>query len=316
LIFQTVGTQEVDLSRENTVPGKLTAQYICIDLKNHPKVTDQLPKSLEFSLIGGANVLPVAGYFFFDWSFTVVGLLFWLEAVTVILFYAGLAMFAKPERQVTDREEMKAAGPIGGQYLSEKPRQPLDAIPSIYTKNLRFVIPSTTLMMLITMAGGGSVTVYGLNTRGGSDGHIGDFFAQFAVFETPAVLAAAIFVTGTQIVLLSRYYFGTGRYQELTAHMCLEVQSLYVSSYFYVLLAAVFYTLATFVIMGLIFEAVLPNVAFWPIWDVVIAGSCLALKLAFERSRFRGERQPGLEDDSFTSNFSPTPPPSENKDSG
>jgi hypothetical protein len=34
----------------------------------------------------------------------------------------------------------------------------------------------------------------------------------------------------------------------------------------------------------------------------------LLVKVAFERSRVRGERQPDVGDDSFTANFSPTPP--------
>lgn len=264
-----------------------------------------------FILIGTANTLPVAGYFLLGWSFTIVALLFWLEAVTVLLFYAGLAMFATPESRIEERERIAPLGPIGGRYFSEKPRRLVSFIPPVYPKNLRFIIPTTGIGMLIATGAGGGVTVWGIGRRSPLDGDVTDFLALFTAFERPLVFVIGLAIVVTHLVTLSRYYFGTERYQELTAHMALEVQTKYYALYLYFFLAMALYALATFFVIGLTLPAIVPDSTSLMIWEGVVAGTFLAVKLLFERSRFRGERQPNLNNDSFTANFSPTPPPSE-----
>ncbi|WP_049910306.1 DUF6498-containing protein [Natrinema gari] len=253
-----------------------------------------------FFPIAVATVLPVGGSFLLDWSPTAVVLLYWLEAVTVILFYGGLAMFATPERRIEEREERWTSGRV---------------IPPVYSENLRDVAAKTIVGLLIAVATGGSITVWGIG-RGAvadSDESVIDFFAQFTVFEVPSVLAIGLFIVGTHLVTLSRYYYGTGRYRELTASMALDVQENYYALYLYFALGFVFYAVAMFFIIGLGLPASMPDSTVLTAWKVVVAGTFLALKLAFEWSRYRGERRPDIhDDDSFTANFSPTPPPEGN----
>lgn len=94
--------------------------------------------------------------------------------------------------------------------------------------------------------------------------------------------------------------------------MALEIQVKYAVCYAYLFFAVVTFAVTTFFVTGLTLPAVLSESDSRFVWEVLVAGSFLALKLAFELSRFRGEREPDLDDDSFTANFSPTPPPAEN----
>lgn len=249
---------------------------------------------LSFFLIAVANALPVGGYFLLEWSATTVVLLYWFEAVTVILFYGGLAMFAPPERRVEKREE---------------PRKSVRGSPPVYRENLRAVALKTIAGMLIAVAAGSSITVTGVGRAApDTDESVIDFFAQFAVFENSSVLAVGLFIVGIHLVTLSRYYYGTGRYRELTASMVLDIQVNYYVIYLYFAIGFVFYAVAMFFVIGLGSPSSVPDSTVWMVWKVVISGSFLAVKLAFEWSRFRGERRPDLDDDSFTANFSPTPP--------
>lgn len=250
----------------------------------------------SFFLIAIANVLPAVGYFLLDLSATAVVLLYWLEAVTVILFYGSLAMFAAPDRRVEERRDDRTA---------------IRFLPQIYPENLRSAGSRTIVGLLIATAAAGSRTVPGMGSRGGSGGDVTDFFAQFTVFETPSVLAIGLILVGTQLVTLSRCYFGTGRYRELTASAVLDIQTKYYGLYLYFFVGFVLYAVASAIVIVVVLPAVVPGLSAWAAWKGWIAVSFLVLKLAFERSRVRGERRPGLDDDSFTSNFSPSPPPEE-----
>lgn len=155
------------------------------------------------------------------------------------------------------------------------------------------------------------MTVWGIGRGSTLDGDVTDFLALFTVFERPLVFVVGLSIIAAHLVTLFRYYFGTGRYREMTAYMALEIQAKYYALYMYFFLAMALYALATFFAIGLTLPAIVPDATSLMAWKVVVAGTFLALKLAFERSRFRGERRPDLDDDSFTANFSPTPPPSD-----
>lgn len=253
----------------------------------------------ELILIGTASVLPVAGSLLDVWPFTAVVLLYLLEVVTILFFYAGLAMFAAPEQQLDERERIAPPGPLPDQYFSEEPWQPVDFIPPIYPKNLRFVIPMALFGLFMAFLAGAMFTGSGGRR---TEGRIGDFLAQFAVFESPSVFVAGLFIVSVHLLTLSRYYFGTGRYQELTAHMALEVVVNYYTLYFYFSFAFLLYALMMLFVM----DPLPPD--FWLSYGVVVAVSFLVPKLALEHSRYHGERQPEL-DEGFASNFSPMPPP-------
>ncbi|KDE59270.2 hypothetical protein EL22_23750 [Halostagnicola sp. A56] len=231
----------------------------------------------------------------------------------MLLFYAGLAMLATPESRIGERERIAPLGPIGGRYFSEKPRRPVSFIPPIYPKNLRFVVPTTAIGMLIATGAGGGVTVWGVGRGSPLGGDVTDFFALFTALAKPPVLVVGLAIVGAHLVPLSRYYFATGRYRDLTAHMALETQVKYYAVYLYFFLALTLYALVTFFVIGLAHPVIVSDSTSLVIWKGVVAGTFLALKLAFERSRIRGERRPSLDDDSFTANFSPTPPPAESR---
>lgn len=268
----------------------------------------------DFVLVGIANAVPLAGYFLLDISFTAVALLYWLDAVTIIFVYAGLAMIATPERDVNARETISIAGPTGGRYFSEKPIRLSRRIPPIYLKNFRFIGPTTIFVLVIAIGAGGGVTVWGVGagTVGGStEGDVTDFAAQFSLFTDPAVFVIGSFIVATHLVTFYRYYGLAGRYRELTAYMTLDIQVTYVVAYGYLFTILVFWTIGTFLATGFVFPTIVSESFTWLLWEVLVACSFLLLKLLFERSRFYGERQPELDDDSFTASFSPTPPPGE-----
>lgn len=252
-------------------------------------------ENIAFASVGSASVLPIAGYFLLEWSFTALVLLFWLEAMTVILCYAWLGLIATPEATIAD---------------DGMPGRSDRRVPELNSENLEAVAPETVLGVLIATAAGGSITVWGVGRRAGreTDESVVEFFAQFTVFQTPSVFVAGVIIVGIHVFTLSRYYVGTGRYRELTENMAIDVQMKYYGCYLLFVLCFVLYAVAMFLILGFALEGVVSDATGLLLWELVVAGSFLVSKLAFERSRFRGERRPDLEDDSFTANFSPTPP--------
>lgn len=141
-----------------------------------------------------------------------------------------------------------------------------------------------------------------------------DFFAQFSMFEIPVRAVIGLFIAVVHIFAFYRYYFATGNYRDWTAHMALETQIQYALLYAVMYLAFFFYAVVIFLILGFTLPAIMPESIARTVVVAVLAGSFILVKRAFERSRFRGEQQPGLSDGSFTANFAPTPPSTE--DSG
>ncbi|GAB7020670.1 hypothetical protein [Halostagnicola bangensis] len=275
-------------------------------------------QKIEFAAIALATVLPIVAYFLLELPGTAIALLYVFEAMTVLLLYTGLTMFAKPESHLEERERIVPAGPLGfvDRRFGENPRRIVRSIPPVYLKNLRFVLPTTGGMLVLLIGVGGAVTVEGWGlgrARSGGGGNVMDFFAQFSMFEIPAVIIIALFIGFTHFITFYRYYFATGRYQELTAHMALEIQVKYAILYFFMYVLFFLYAVATAVVLTSTLPAVMSQSAAGGVSLVVLVGSFIALKWAFEWSRFRGERHPSLDDDSFTSNFSPTPPPTEGR---
>lgn len=271
-------------------------------------------QKIEFGLVAVATVLPIAVYFLFDLPGTAIALLYVFEAITVLLLYAGLAMIANPENYLEEREKIVPAGPIDfvDRQFSDEPRRIVRFIPPIYPKNLRVIIPTSAIILVIVIGVGGAVTVpgWGLGpARSGGGGTPMAFFEQFSMFEIPIVAVTGLFIGVIHIFTFYRYYLATGRYQDWTAHMALEIQVQYAVLYFFMYVVFFLYAIAVAVAFPPTLSNITSESTAWTVTLMVLVSSFIAVKWAFEWSRFRGERQPGLNDNSFTSNFSPTPPP-------
>ena len=107
-------------------------------------------------------MLPIATYFLFELPGEAIALLY-VEAISVILLYTVLAMVAKPESQLEEREKVVPAGPIKAidRRFSERPWNITRWLPPVHPKNLRLVIPTGGLLMLLIIGAGGAVTVPG-----------------------------------------------------------------------------------------------------------------------------------------------------------
>jgi predicted ABC-type exoprotein transport system permease subunit len=90
--------------------------------------------------------------------------------------------------------------------------------------------------------------------------------------------------------------------------MLLESQIQYVLWYsFLTIVFAVFVSVA-FVVVALGVSPVVSEAVARTVFLGVVCLTAVLLKLAFEWNRVRGERQLNASDESFTANFSPSPP--------
>ncbi|WP_132058728.1 hypothetical protein [Halorussus amylolyticus] len=240
---------------------------------------------LDFGLIGIANLLPLVGYFLFDLEFMTLGLLYWFDVVALLLVYSGYAMFAQSESTVEERESTLLPGTIGDGYWSEAPRSIARSLPPIYTRNLRVVLPTVLFVTFVVVVFGASGLAGDpdLGIRGGA-GDIAEFLSAFSAFTSPVVFGVGLGILGTHVVTIHRRYIRSKRYEELSAYMTLELPVRFILVYVLSLPLVLFYSLSVSVLTG----SILPTWGF----DVLWAGSFLAVKLGLEWGRYRAEQMP------------------------
>jgi hypothetical protein len=90
--------------------------------------------------------------------------------------------------------------------------------------------------------------------------------------------------------------------------MLLESQIQYILWYSFLLIVVAVVAILAFLIAAVGIEPVVSTSIARTLWLGVVFSTAVGLKLAFEWSRIRGERQLTDSDESFTANFAPTPP--------
>lgn len=242
--------------------------------------------TIELGLIGLVNTLPLAGFFLFDWEFIVLGLLYWFDAVALLLVYSGYAMFAQPESEVEGREYTLLPGTVANGYWSDEPRTISRSLPPIYARNLRVIIPTVLFMVCVVMLAIGASWLAGdpdMGARGGA-GDLFEFLSAFSSFTSPVVFGVALVVLVTHVLTIRRRYLGHHRHEKLSTYMTLELPVRFILVYAATLPLLFFFVLS----VGLLTDSVLPAWSF----DLLWAGSFLAVKLSLDRARLRAEVLP------------------------
>ncbi|NEU58042.1 DUF6498-containing protein [Halorussus sp. MSC15.2] len=255
--------------------------------------------AIDFGLVGLANLLPLVGFFLFDWELLVIGLLYWCDAVALMLVYSGYAMFAQPESRVEEREYTVLPGTVANGYWSQTPRTLSRFLPPIYTRNLRVILPTLIFVVFVILFTAGADWMAGtLESNIGSPGNPVEFLSMFSVFASPLVLGVGAVILGVHVVTLYRRYVRRGKHEELSAYMTLEPPVRFILVYLAFVPPFFLYAL----LVGALLNGVLPHWGVYLLW----AGSFLALKLFLEWGRFRAERLP--DPDSYAAWFSPSTP--------
>ncbi|EMA29363.1 DUF6498-containing protein [Halobiforma nitratireducens] len=256
----------------------------------------------EFGAIALANLLPVVGYFLFDWDYAAVFMLYWLDLVALWLVYCGFALFAQQRSHYEEREQPVLIKPLGGDFWGNTPRK-IGPLPPIYPRNLRVIIPSCVFIMFAIFVGGAALlegTTDG-GMPGSTTGDLLAFLANFSVFTSAPIFAAALLFIVIHIVTAYRIYIRSQQYEEISAYIILELPARFILVYVCGLMLLVFVFLIGLLIAEFVgsdtFAAVLPYVLF------------VTLKLTLERGRFHAERSAPA--DGFPSWFLPDPPQSE-----
>jgi hypothetical protein len=241
--------------------------------------------SRAFGLVLLANTLPVAGLWLFGWSFTTLFVLYWLDLVTLLLVYGGCSLFAQ-RPIVTEGWDMRLAwvaehgkdeswgDPSRAVHLSEH-------LPPVYVQNVRLLVPNLVAGLAFMLAAGGGVVSF---TAGYPAGSL-RWLSEIAAFPTTTLVGATMMV-GSHCFDASRSYFGERRYEELSAHMVLEIPFrpilLLVVASVVGFIAAVLAALAVNAVVG-------ETAAYWTLASLGVGGFLL-VKLTIEWGRLRAER--------------------------
>jgi hypothetical protein len=281
---------------------------------------------VDFALLAVPTVAAAAAVLAFDLGVRAVGLWVLVELSTTLVLYCGTAMVTSPEEDVRTRERVGPPGPIGwvDSCFDADSRVSLPFLPPVSPRNLRFVVPTLLLSLVPVLGVSGALAAEGWGFEGrrgrGGGPSVLALFAQFVAFEQPAVAAVGALVAGAHVLRFYRCHVATGQYEEWTTHMLLDVQGTYTVLYSFSVVAFVLYAILSLVVVGVAARGVVGDATGRAVWLALVAGSAVLAKLAFEWSRVRGERRPGLTDGSFTANFAPTPPDraarSEDRDGG
>lgn len=278
-------------------------------LRTRREMTHMDPEHVDFVLLAAVAIVVGGAYLLVDVSVRVLGLWVFLDVLTPLLLYSSVAMVTTPESDVRARDRVVPAGPVAriDDWFDTGTRFSLPFVPPIYPTNLRLVLPTVLLLLIPVLGVGGSLTVEGWGIGRRSGGSVTALVAQFVAFQRPVVaLVGGVVVLG-QSSRFYRCHIATGRYKRWTTHMLLESQIQYVLWYsFLTIVFAVFVSVAFVVTLGV--SPVVSEAVARTVFLGVVCSTAVLLKLAFEWNRVRGERQLNASDESFTANFSPSPP--------
>ncbi|SDQ46493.1 DUF6498-containing protein [Natronobacterium texcoconense] len=261
---------------------------------------------IALTIIVGVNLFPLVGFVLFDWEPILVGLLYWLDVVSLVLVYSVCALFAQRWSHTELEEKSLLPGTVGLDYWSDEPRNLSRSLPPVYTRNLAVIIP-TALFLLFVLFAVGAQAFFGdieLGRRVAGDAFA--FLGAFGVFATLEGVVTGAVIIGAHAITIHRAYFRTGKYRDQSAYMVLESTIRFVLLYVTCLFAFLFYlvlvlAVGEFVVTSIVSETVAQQGAV-----VVLAASFLAVKLALERMRLRAE---WTEKAGLTSWFRPSPLP-------
>lgn len=256
----------------------------------------------EFGAIVLVNLLPIVGYFVFDWEYTAVFILYWVDIVALWLVYCVCALFAQQRSHYEEREQPILIKPLGDRFWSDTPRK-IGPLPPIYPRNLRVIIPTSVLILFASFAGGAAL-LEGNPDEGMPRTTVGDpvaFLADFSVVTSSPIFGTALLFIVLHIVTAYRIYIRPRQYEETSAYSVLELPTRFILVYLGGLMVFVFAFL-----VGLLIAEVIDSDLFA---EVFLYGLFVTLKLALEWGRFHAERSAPA--DGFPSWFAPDDPVSD-----
>ncbi len=174
----------------------------------------------EFAAVALASVLPVAGIGLFGWSFTSIFVLYWLDLVVLLLVYGGCSLFARRPTVVEGREMRLAwVGERGDDATAPSTAiRPVDRLPPVHTRNVRLLVPNLVLGVSLLLAAGGAVVNF---LQGHPPGSL-RWLSELSSLTTSAVVGVAA-MAGSHCLDAYWGYFRPRRYEQLSAHMVLEI---------------------------------------------------------------------------------------------
>ena len=248
-----------------------------------PDLIDRRSRAFGLALL--ANTFPVAGIWLFGWSFTTLFVLYWLDLVTLLLVYGGCSLFAQ-RPIVTEERDMRLAwvaehgrdeswgDPSRAVHLSEH-------LPPVYVQNVRLLVPNLVAGLAFMLAAGGGIVNF---TAGYPAGSL-QWLSEVAALPTTTLVGAAVMV-GSHCFDAYQSYFGERRYEELSAHMVLEIPFrpilLLIVASVVGFVAAVLASLAVNAVVG-------ETAAYWTLVSLGVGGFLL-VKLTIEWGRLRAEQ--------------------------
>lgn len=223
-----------------------------------------------------ANFLPIVGIALLDWRAVEILLIYWLELLVALLAYGVAALFAK-RRIVLEGRSLFLPGvsrtaELDGPRWTTPPDgiRPADSLPPVYPRNLRVVCMSL---------------VWGL----------GFLVLPLLIFDVAIRAAVSLAVVGTALAIVGstlgevrREVFDDRSYEELSAHMVLEIPCRVI--FFMFVLLALLQAVGTFLLLAAVFVFGLPvsDAAV----EIVYATVLILGKIVVEWSRFRANREP------------------------
>ena len=241
--------------------------------------------SRAFGPILFANLLPVAGLWLFEWSFTTLFVLYWLDLVTLLLVYGCCSLFAQ-RPIVAEGRDMRLAGitkrgpndswgePSRVVRLSER-------LPPMYVQNVRLLIPNLLVGLGFMLAAGGGVVSFTTDYPAGTR----RWLSEIAALPTTTLVGAAAMV-GSHCFDAYQSYFKPRRYERLSAHMALEIPF---RPILLLVVASVVGIVAVMLAALVVNAAVGETAAYWTLVSLGVGGFLL-VKLTIEWGRFRAQR--------------------------
>lgn len=243
-----------------------------------------------------SNLLPVAGILWFDWQVSDLFTVYWVEIWVLLVVYCGAALFAQQPlvskgRTLTlpgvHRQQTRNESRWGGEPQTVTL---LESIPPVYPRNFRLV--------RMTFLWGAGFLLLPLLEFGGA---MASSFS-LSLFGT----AAAMMVS--HALDLRREFFARRQYEELSAHMVLEIPGRLVMFWTIYLAVLVFVGGIILVTVGALSQQgglTLPEgVSVLIFQSMVVVG-----KLGIEWSKYRAEHDP--EPSGFATWFLPEDPRTE-----
>lgn len=268
-------------------------------------------KQLDLVILAVPVVFGAATAFLLDIGLRVMGVWLFLDLATVWFLYGGVAMVTRPEEEIEARGNLFLPGPVGwiDDRFGADTQLSLSGWLSVYPKNLRFVVPVSVLMSVVVLGVGSGVAAEGGGLGRHSGGTVSGLLDALTVLERPAVAVVGATLVFAQVVRFYRCHVATRQHERLTAYMVLDMQVTYLLVYGFGLFPLFFAVLLSVIVVGFLTDLVAAGLPSQLVWTAVVAAVGGGGKLVLERSRVRGERRPGLDDESATTRLSPTPPP-------